>query len=81
MDIINKSSNVDFTTNKNNITFVEDTKFTANKAYEVKLYTGNTVADNKTLTVEEKVALTGGKIYLGTNAKFEGAKGAATVSY
>lgn len=79
--IITFSGNVDFTTNKNNITFVEDTKFTANKAYEVKLYTGNTVADNKTLTVEEKVALTGGKIYLGTNAKFEGAKGAATVSY
>ena len=78
--IITFGSDVDFKTNKNNITFIGDTKFTAAKAYNVALYSGNKVLEEKTLTVE-KVVLTDGTITLGTNAKFVGEKGAAKITY
>lgn len=78
--IITFGSDVDFKTHKNNITFIGDTKFTAAKAYNVTLSSTNIVSDEKTLTVE-KVVLAAGTIKLGTNAKFEGNKGSATITY
>lgn len=73
-------SDVDFSAKTNNITFIDETKFTAAKAYNVTLSGTNKVSEEKTLTVE-KVVLAGGKITLGTNANFVGNKGGATITY
>ena len=78
--VITFNSNVDFDGTNNNITFVDDTKFTATKTFTVTLNDANKVVAGKTLTVE-KVVLDKGTITLGTNAKFVGDKGTTKVTY
>lgn len=78
--VITFNSNVNFDDTNNNITFVDDTKFTATKAYTVTLNDGNKVEAGKTLTIE-KVVLDKGTITLGTNAKFVGEKNTTKVTY